>query len=149
MKNNIIQRILDWCKLAGIPQNGDDKQFNLWIDLMKEELEETITATEDNNNEGILDGLADLIWITCNWAYMNNLDLVSMLEKVDKSNYSKFCTSVEEAEETVKHYLNGTHWDKLGITIDCDWHKVDDYYVVKREDGKILKSINYKPVNEL
>lgn len=147
--DNTIERILKWCKLAGVEQKGDDKQFNLWINLMKEELEETISATEDNNPEGILDGLADLIWVTCNWAHMNNLDLVSMLKKVDESNYSKFCTSVEEAEKTVKHYLNGTHWDKLGIIIDCDWYKEGNYYIVKREDGKILKSINYKPVKSL
>jgi hypothetical protein len=147
--NNTIQRILDWCKLAGIPQNGDDKQFNLWIDLMEEELKETIAATKDNNPEGILDGLADLIWVTCNWAHMNNLDLISMLEKVDKSNYSKFCTSTVEAVATVDAYRNGTHWDKMGVQIECDYKKVGDYFIIKRNDGKILKSLNYKPVNKI
>jgi len=147
--DNTIQKILDWCKLAGIPQNGDDAQFNLWINLMKEELEETIAATEDNNPEGILDGLADLIWVTCNWAHMNNLDLISMLKKVEESNYSKFCTSLDEAVQTVEAYENGTHWDKLDVKVKCYFDIVGDYYIVKRKDGKILKSINYKPVNKL
>ena len=147
--DNTIQKILDWCKLAGIPQNGDDTQFNLWINLMKEELEETTAATEDNNPEGILDGLADLIWVTCNWAHMNNLDLVSMLKKVEESNYSKFCTSLDEAVQTVEAYENGTHWDKLDVKVKCYFDIVGDYYIVKRKDGKILKSINYKPVNSI
>lgn len=147
--DNTIQRILNWCKLAGIEQKGDDKQFTLWKDLMNEELAETVQGFVFNDKQEQLDGLADLIWVTVNWAHMNNLDLISMLKKVDESNYSKFCTTVEEAEETVKHYLNGTHWDKIGTHIDCDWHKVDNYYIVKRVDGKILKSINYKPINKL
>lgn len=147
--NNTIQRILDWCKLAGISQNGDNYQFHLWKGLMLEELEETVQGFAFNDKQEQLDGLADLIWVTCNWAHMNNLDLISMLEKVDKSNYSKFCTSTVEASATVDAYKNGTHWDKLNTKIDCYYEKVGDYFIIKRNDGKVLKSINYKPVNKL
>lgn len=147
--NNTIEKILDWCKLAGISQNGDDKQFNLWKGLMLEELNETEESFLSNNKEEQLDGLADLIWVTCNWAHMNNLDLLSMLKKVEESNYSKFCTSLDEAVQTVEAYENGTHWDKLDVKLKCYFDIVGDYYIVKRHDGKILKSINYKPVNKL
>ena len=147
--DNTIGKILDWCKLAGISQNGDDTQFNLWKGLMLEELNETEESFISNNKEEQLDGLADLIWVTCNWAYMNNLDLLSMLKKVEESNYSKFCTSLDEAVQTVEAYENGTHWDKLDVKLKCYFDIVGDYYIVKRHDGKILKSINYKPVNKL
>lgn len=146
---NTIERILEWCKLAGIEQKGDEHQFQLWKDLMFEELDETITGFMLNNKQEQLDGLADLIWVTCNWAHMNNLDLMSMLEKVEKSNYSKFCTSTVEAIATIDAYKNGTHWDKPEIKIDCYYEKIGDYFIIKRNDGKILKSINYKPVNKL
>ena len=147
--DNTIEKILDWCKLAGISQNGDDTQFNLWKGLMLEELNETEESFISNNKEEQLDGLADLIWVTCNWAHMNNLDLLSMLKKVEESNYSKFCTSLDEAVQTVEAYENGTHWDKLDVKLKCYFDIVGDYYIVKRHDGKILKSINYKPVNKL
>lgn len=147
--DNTIEKILDWCKLAGISQNGDDTQFNLWKGLMLEELNETEESFISNNKEEQLDGLADLIWVTCNWAHMNNLDLLSMLKKVEESNYSKFCTSLDEAVQTVEAYENGTHWDKLNVKLKCYFDIVGDYYIVKRHDGKILKSINYKPVNKL
>ena len=147
--DNTIEKILDWCKLAGISQNGDNTQFNLWKGLMLEELNETEDSFISNNKEEQLDGLADLIWVTCNWAHMNNLDLLSMLKKVEESNYSKFCTSLDEAIQTVEAYENGTHWDKLDVKLKCYFDIVGDYYIVKRHDGKILKSINYKPVNKL
>ena len=147
--DNTIEKILDWCKLAGISQKGDDAQFNLWKGLMLEELNETEESFISNNKEEQLDGLADLIWVTCNWAHMNNLDLLSMLKKVEESNYSKFCTSLDEAVQTVEAYENGTHWDKLDVKLKCYFDIVGDYYIVKRHDGKILKSINYKPVNKL
>ncbi len=64
------------------------------------------------------------------------------------SNFSKFCTSQDEADKTVEAYANGTHPNKNGEKIKCYHVKVGDYWIVKRvEDGKILKSINFKEVD--
>lgn len=64
------------------------------------------------------------------------------------SNFSKFCTTEKEANETVSAYLNGTHPNKKREIIECYQEKVDNYWIVKRkEDGKILKSIYFKDVN--
>lgn len=131
---------------------GDNLKIDLSLSLIDEELNELKQGCSNNDKEEIKDAIADLFFVIMNNAYFNNLnieEIEDMYEKVCISNMSKFCTTVKEAEETVKHYLNGTHWDKVGTHIDCDWHKVDNYYVVKRNDGKILKSINYKPVNKL
>lgn len=148
--NNTIKNILEWLKIAGVKQEGSTEQFQLWVNLMDEELEETMHAFYDNDKAEQVDGLADLIWVTCNWAHMNNLPLLETLEKVEKSNYSKFDKTEEDAQATIEAYQTGTHWDKPDVKINCYADKVGDLYVIKRSsDNKILKSLKYTPVSKL
>lgn len=67
---------------------------------------------------------------------------------VMNSNFSKFCTSEKEADDTVVAYARGEHPNKMGVKIQCYMQKVGDYWIVKRtSDNKVLKSINFKDVN--
>lgn len=146
----VIEKILKWLELAGVEQKGDNEQFKLWKQLLLEEYQETVDAFENNDKQEQVDGLADLIWVTLNWAYMNNLPIIETLKKVEISNYSKFCKTKDEAAETVYAYENGVHWDKQGVKIDCYFKQVGDYFIVKRSDNhKILKSIKYTPVKDI
>lgn len=146
-----LNKIYEFLEISGAKKD-DKTKIDLSISLIEEELNELKQGCLNNDKDEIKDAIADLFFVIMNNAYFNNLNIEEIEEVYNKvciSNMSKFCTSVEEAEETVKHYLNGTHWDKLGIIIDCDWYKEGNYYIVKREDGKILKSINYKPIKSL
>lgn len=60
--------------------------------------------------------------------------------RVHVSNMSKFCRSEQEARETIDSYIqNG---------VDTFWVQQGDWYVVlRRSDNKVLKSINYNPVD--
>jgi NTP pyrophosphatase (non-canonical NTP hydrolase) len=145
----MIDKILEWCKIAGIKQEGSEEQASLWINLMNEEFSETVDAINAGDKEEQADGLADLVWVICNWAHMNNIDIITTLKKVEISNYSKFCKTIDEALETCEAYRQGKHWDKLGVKIDTKIEKVGDVYIVKRLDDKVLKSINYITVKEL
>ncbi len=58
---------------------------------------------------------------------------------VHESNMSKFCSTEDEAQHTVAMYA------EKGVK--TDYRKKGDKWVVLRHDGKVLKSINYKPVN--
>lgn len=63
---------------------------------------------------------------------------------VMKSNFTKFCTSEQQAIETVEAYANGTHPNKQGEKIDSYYEKIGDYWVIKKKEGnKILKSIGF------
>ena len=149
-KMEVIEKILEWLKLAGVEQNGDNKQFELVMNLIDEEKDELILGFQKDDLEEQTDAVADLIWVILNWAHMKNLPIIEVLRKVEISNYSKFCKSKEEAIETVYAYENGVHWDKEGIKIDCYFKQVGDYFVIKRSDNnKILKSINYTPVKNV
>lgn len=61
-------------------------------------------------------------------------------DRVHESNMTKFCKTEAEAIITCSKYeLKGIH---------SYFDRVKDFYVVKRSsDGKILKSVNYQPVN--
>lgn len=106
-------------------------------------------AYQNNNIEEQKDAIVDLLWVVLNWGYYNNLDLDDTVKKVSISNWSKFCSSEEEAIATVNAYKSGTHWAKPNETVDCFYTKSNEHWIVKRADGKILKSINYKPVTSL
>lgn len=65
--------------------------------------------------------------------------------EVMKSNFSKFCTTVEEADESVKAYGSGTHPNKMGDKIECYHEEVQGFWIVKRKsDSKILKSVKFQ-----
>lgn len=131
---------------------GDTSKKNLSIELIREEFKELTIASHENDRQEIKDAIGDLFFVIMNNAYFNGIsveEIEEIYEKICISNMSKFCTNQVEAQETVDAYQNGTHWDKLGTKIDCTWEFVNNYYIVKRNDGKILKSINYKPVNKL
>lgn len=146
----MIENILKWLEIAGVKQKGTDEQFDLCCDLILEELNELTEAYNKNDIKEQEDAIADLIWVSLNWAYMKKLDILSTLKKVEISNYSKFCKTEECAIKTVEEYKNGTHWDKQGIKVDAYYQKVNDLYVIKRtEDNKILKSIEYTPVSKV
>ena len=66
---------------------------------------------------------------------------VRLFNEVQRSNMSKACVSVEEAEETVE-------WYRKEKDTECYYEEKDGKYLIYRKsDGKTLKSINYSPAN--
>lgn len=146
---NFIKDVYKWLLTSGQARVGNKEQLNLVENLILEELAELKEAFQNNNIEEQKDAIVDLLWVVLNWGYYNNLDLDDTIKKVSISNWSKFCSSEEEAIATVNAYKSGTHWAKPNEIIDCFYVKSNEHWIVKRTDGKILKSINYKPVISL
>ncbi len=63
-----------------------------------------------------------------------------LFDEVQRSNMSKACATIEEAEATVKHYeAKGT---------ECYYKQDGDRYLVYRKgDNKTLKNVNYSPAD--
>lgn len=143
-QQSMIKDIHQWLKTAGVKQEGTMEQFQLVKRLILEELAELEEAVINGDRDGQRDAIVDLFVVTTNWDYMNNLNSEDFIKPVSDSNWSKFCTSEEEAQKTVDAYKSGTHWTKPGQIIDCHYVYENDYWIVKRPDGKLLKSIKYK-----
>jgi predicted HAD superfamily Cof-like phosphohydrolase len=136
-------------------ESGSDEQYRNFLLSVKRYLDNKIMNYKKREREEgdlieLRDACADLRVVMGNLIHFAGIN--EQYEKdfndVMDSNFSKFCTSQDEADKTVEAYANGTHPNKNGEKIKCYHVKVGDYWIVKRvEDGKILKSINFKEVD--
>ena len=146
----MIKDVYEWLETAG--QVPSEKKVDLAISLIEEELQELKDAWEKGDRVGLLDAVVDLYWVVTNVPYFAAEPLEELekyREKVSVSNWSKFCKNEQEAIATVQAYQVGYHPDKMGVLVPCYYEKQGSWWIVKRTDGKILKSINYFSVDKL
>lgn len=124
------------------PTIPDEQRCKLRVALLAEELKELEEAIADNNITEIADALCDLQYVLSGAVLEFGLaeKFAQLFDEVQRSNMSKACKTVREAEETVAHYR------QKGV--DCFYEEADGHYLVYRtEDRKTLKSIYYSPAN--
>ena len=64
-----------------------------------------------------------------------------LFDEVHRSNMSKACKTVEEANLTIDHYKNTANTESY-------YKEADGLFLVYRHaDNKTLKSVNYSPAN--
>lgn len=125
------------------PQIPSESRCKLRVSLIAEELKELEEAIQANDIVEIADALCDIQYVLSGAVLEFGLGnkFNALFEEVQRSNMSKACKSVEEAEATIKHYK-----DEKGV--DSYYKEVDGLYLVFREgDNKTLKSINYSPAD--
>jgi predicted HAD superfamily Cof-like phosphohydrolase len=115
----------------------------LRISLLAEELKELQQAVDEDNLIEIADALCDLQYVLSGAILEFGLaeKFKELFDEVHRSNMSKACKTVGEAENTIAHYKT---------TVDTDaYHKeVDGLFLVYRKaDDKTLKSVNYSPAS--
>ena len=114
----------------------------LRVALIQEELNELQQAINDNNIVEVADALCDLQYVLSGAVLEFGLadKFHDLFKEVQRSNMSKACLTVEQAEATVKHY------GQQGI--ECSYTQHDGKYLVHRNtDNKVMKSIYYSPAN--
>ena len=90
-----------------------------------------------NMTEQALNTIISLVTQYCN---VHNIKRAEAFQAIHDNNMTKFCASQEEADQTVQKY---TEAGRVGVHAI----KKNNKYVVRDINGKVLKSINYKPVN--
>lgn len=129
--------------ILNTPQIPVLERANLRISLLQEELNEFKKAIEDNDLIEVIDALADIQYVLSGAILEFGLwdRFAEVFAEVQRSNMSKACKSLQEAEETIEYYKNQK---------DTEWYVVqkgEQYLVHRKNDDKILKSINYSPAN--
>lgn len=138
----MIQLIKHWREVFGLPNRTapripDDKELSLAMHLIYEESDELDDAIQNKSLNEIADAVGDLYFVVTQMAMVCGLDPEKLVQKVYFSNMSKLCKTEDEAIQTVSAYL------QKGIKTYIE--QKDGYFIVKRsEDGKVLKSINFK-----
>lgn len=124
------------------PAIPSQKRSDLRVSLIAEELKELQEAIEANDIVEVADALCDIQYVLSGAILEFGLanKFKELFDEVQRSNMSKACKSVEEAEATVAHYLaKGT---------ESYYEKESDLYLVfRKEDNKTLKSVNYSPAD--
>lgn len=112
----------------------------LEYNMLKEEVLEYFEAYHEGNESKMKDAAADImvvLWGTILKHGWKN-QFFNVLAEVCKSNMTKFCETADEAQETVQKYL------AEGIHVTSEFNTQYEVYVIKRDDGKIMKSINFQ-----
>ncbi|MFD3276652.1 pyrophosphohydrolase domain-containing protein [Aquirufa echingensis] len=115
----------------------------LRVSLLQEELDELKEAIAANDLVEIADALCDLQYVLSGAVLEFGLGerFVDLFNEVQRSNMSKACQSLEEAEYTVKFYQ-----DKDGTEAEIK-EENGLWKVYRKSDNKVLKSINYSPAD--
>ena len=124
----------------GIP---DEKRCALRVELIAEELKELKEAIAQKDMVEIADALCDIQYVLSGAVLEFGLGekFKTLFDEVQRSNMSKTCKSMEEAQATMAHY-------KATKGVDSYVKQAGDHFLVFRtSDNKTLKSINYSPAD--
>mgnify|MGYP001601411906 CR=1 FL=1 len=126
------------------PSTIDEKTLDFRLSLVMEETQELAEAVENDDYVEMVDALADIIYVVDGFAHTLGVDLNKAFRLVHESNMTKFCVSEEEAKETVEWYKkNESRYDSPAYRLS----KGGRWIVYNKSTSKVLKSINYKPVD--
>ncbi|MBA4853055.1 nucleoside triphosphate pyrophosphohydrolase family protein [Emticicia sp. BO119] len=124
------------------PQIPSKKRCDLRVSLIAEELKELEEAIEEKDIVGVADALADIQYVLAGAILEFGLGekFRELFDEVQRSNMSKACTTIAEAEETMNYYAEkGT---------ESYYKEIEGKYLVYRKgDDKTLKNINYSPAD--
>lgn len=125
------------------PTIPDSDRCQLRINLLAEELKELEQAIADQDLVEIADALCDLQYVLSGAILEFGLasQFKQLFEEVQRSNMSKVCQTLADAEATLEHYLakDGTK----GFIEPSD----DQFLVYRESDKKVLKSVRYSAAN--
>ena len=115
----------------------------LRVALLAEEVKELQEAIADNNLVEIADALCDIQYVLAGAILEFGLGekFKTLFDEVHRSNMSKACKTVEEADATIAHY-------KTRDGSEAHYREEEGLFLVYRtQDNKTLKSINYSPAD--
>ena len=116
---------------------------DLRVNLIQEELNELKEAINKKDLVEVADALADIQYVLSGTIIAFGLQdqFADIFDEVQRSNMSKACNTENEAEATVKHYEVNKN------TEGYVKKKEGKFIVYRKEDDKVLKSVNYSPAN--
>lgn len=147
-----LRRAQQWDEIAGnFPsetQDLGDPYVTLSFDLVREEWFELNDGMADNDVKEALDACGDLLKVVSQLCYSLDVDAESLLHEVNNSNFSKFCTTEEDAKKSVHSYFNDERYHNVF------YKKVGSVYVIfgykvgqvadEATKPKVLKGIHYR-----
>ena len=129
--------------IQSTPVIPSKQRCDLRVSLLLEEMKELQEAINDNDLVEVADALCDIQYVLAGAILELGLGdkFKQLFDEVHRSNMSKACKTVEEANQTIEHY-------KIKEQSDAYWKEEESLFLVFREaDNKTLKSVNYSPAD--
>ena len=125
------------------PQIPSKERCDLRISLISEELDEIKEAIDNGDIVEVVDGFCDLIYVAFGGILEFGLKdkFNELFNEVQRSNMSKACNSQQEALATLSHYKQKDGTEGIYKEENGKW------LVYRKDDNKVLKSINYSPAS--
>jgi len=125
------------------PTIPSEERCRLRIALLEEELQELREAVNKQDLEGVADALCDLQYVLSGAVLEFGLGekFKALFDEVQRSNMSKSCATLEEAEATARYYREERGFDSYIR------QSGPVYLVFRTGDHKTLKSVNYSPAD--
>lgn len=157
-RQTLFQKIKSFNVLFGVVEEHKPFDINIikndpiliekCMKLIREETEEIEQAIKQNDTIEVVDGIADAIYVLCGMAARMGVNLDKILNEVHSNNMTKLCKTEDEAKLTVSWYIefykHKQEYDSPEYRLAPD---KKHYIVYNKSTGKILKSVNWKPVN--
>ena len=121
-----------------------EKRMSLRVKLLKEELQELEDAIENKDLVEVADALCDIQYILSGTILEFGFGekFKELFDEVQRSNMSKACLNLNQVEQTVEKY------SKEGIEVYSVTNSTTGLINIYRtEDNKVLKNIDYSPVD--
>jgi NTP pyrophosphatase (non-canonical NTP hydrolase) len=135
-----------WAEVFSLPIESKpvllpERENDLAIKLIDEELAEVKKALAEDNLIEMADGFGDLFWVVVRAMQRAGVDVDKTISAIYDSNMSKLATSKEEAEQSVAKYA------EQGV--EAGYTKVGKKYykIFRKSDNKVLKSVNFAVPN--
>lgn len=154
MKLTNFQKVRDEFNISFDILNNDKPQLNLFetdpklvkyrSSLINEENGEFNDAVDNKNFTEVIDALGDMLYVIYGAFSSYGVNADDAFDLIHKSNMSKLCKTEQEAIETVDFYIKDGRYDSPSYKLSSDGKH---YIVYNVSTKKVLKSINYNPVN--
>lgn len=147
-KLNSLNQVGDFHRTFGAPildepQIPSEDRCSLRIRLLQEELDELSQGIGNRDIIEIADALCDIQYVLSGAVLEFGLGskFIELFDEVQRSNMSKSCSSLEEALQTIEHYMKKDGTEGYYKESNGKW------IVYRKSDDKVLKSVNYSPAN--
>ncbi|MBC6994714.1 nucleoside triphosphate pyrophosphohydrolase family protein [Neolewinella lacunae] len=124
------------------PQIPGPDRCRLRLNLLREELDELAAAIDAQDIVEAADAFADLQYVLSGAILEFGLGekFRALFEEVHRSNMSKTCATLAEAEATVAHYAAQGQQGQIEASGEV-------FLVYRTDDRKVLKNVHYSPAN--
>ena len=109
----LIEDILEWNIACSKPRDDSQETLQQAANLIKEEVQELLTAVDLEDEVEIADACVDIVWVIAGLMYQRYgfIKTTELFEEVSRSNYSKLASIADDIDGEVEKFA------EMGVSV--------------------------------